>query len=107
MSAFIIEEFKKYKVFLYGSKVADNADYAIQIKLPSGIAYLKFCSGRLKKHSFKKIGKKYRFTAYYKAEKYPHFIDLFRNEKPLFFYFHFDSKSTYITTSDEPVGENE
>ena len=107
MSQFIIEEFKKYKVFLYGSKVNDNAEYAIQIKIPSGSAYLKFCKGKLKKHTARKKGDKYVFHTYFSADKYPAFIDLFRNEKPLFFYFHLKTKACYITTTDEPVGEGE
>jgi len=107
MSLFVIEEFKKYKVFLYGSKVNDNAEFAIQIKIPSGRAYLKFCNGQLKDHSFKKVGDSYTFHTYYSVDKYPAFIDLFRNEKPLYFYFNLESNATYITTEDEPVGEAE
>jgi len=107
MSEFIIEEFKKYKVFLYGSKVTDNAVNTIQLHLPSGTAHLKFCTGRLKKHRFTKVGKKYNFQVYYAADRYPTFIDLIRNEKPLYFYFNLENATSYITTSDEPVGEGE
>ena len=107
MNQFIIEEFKTYKVFLYGSKVNDNAEYALQITLPVGRAYIKFCKGKLKKHSYKLVGDSYTFHTYYSVDKYPVFIDLFRNEKPLYFYFNLKTKTSYITTEQEPVGEAE
>jgi len=34
-------------------------------------------------------------------------VDLLRNEKPIRFFFRDDNMASYLTTSDEPVGEGE
>lgn len=108
-SSFIIEEFSFYKVFLYGRNVfGEPTDYGIHIKVPSGLAVMKFTRDyTLKNACVKQPNGTYEFQIFLRVEKYPAFIDILRNEKPLFFYYNFDSDQCYITTSDEPVGEGE
>jgi len=104
---FIIEEFKKYKVFLNSGSGASSYDYAIHLPLESGKAIFKFKSGRLKKNKCTKKGKATLYEMYCSSDKYLAYVDLLRNEKPLFFYHNLLDNTSYITTSDEPVGENE
>lgn len=106
-STFIIEQFKKYKVFLYGGGTAQLSSSVIHLILPSGKAVLRFREGRLKKNKATVKGKKSLYEVYLKADRYMAFIDLLRNEKPLYFFYDFTENIAYITTSDEPVGENE
>lgn len=105
---FIIEEFFYYKVFLYGRTAAgEKTDYSIQLNLPSGKAILRFTRDFAQENTYEKIGDEYKFYVYLRAEKYPAFIDILRYEKPLFFFYNFQSNESYMTTSDEPVGEEE
>jgi len=104
---FLIEQFKKYKVFLYTGGVAGLSTSVIHLTLPSGKAILRFKDGRLKKNKSTKKGKKMLFEIYIKSEHYPNFIDILRNEKPLYFFYDYNENLSYITTSDEPVGEGE
>lgn len=106
-SNFIIEQFKQYKIFLYGGGGASISKAVIHLKLPSGKAVIRFKDGRLKKNSATKKGKKSLYEIYVAADRYPHFVDLLRNEKPLYFFYDFNENISYITTSDEPVGEGE
>ena len=98
---FIIEQFKVYKVFLSGERAS------LHLKLPSGKAILRFAKGRAKKNKFTVAGKKTLYEINMPLEAYPSHIDLLRNEKPLYFFFSEVDCSSYITTSDEPVGEGE
>lgn len=106
-SDFIIEQFKKYKIFLYGGGSASLSTAVIHISLKSGKAIFRFKSGRLKKNACTKKGKSTTYEIYIASERYPHFVDLLRNEKPLYFFYDMNENISYITTSDEPVGEGE
>jgi len=105
---FIIEQFKKYKVFLYAGGPAALSSAVINLEIPSGKAIFRFKdSARLKKNRVTKNGKKFLFEVYLKSDRYLGFIDLLRNEKPLYFFYDLSENVSYITTSDEPVGEGE
>lgn len=108
MANFIIEEFTFYKVSLFGRDVkGPKTDFGIQFNIPSGHVVLRFTRDLTQENKvIEKVGKKH-FFVYLRAEKYPAFIDIMRNEKPLFFFYDFDNNQAYITTSDEPVGEGE
>lgn len=106
-SNFIIEQFKKYKVFLYTGGSASLSRAVIHLTLPSGKAIIRFKDGRLKRNSMTKQGKSTLYEVYVSADRYLQFIDLLRNEKPLYFFYSIDENISYITTSDEPVGEGE
>lgn len=106
MSNFMIEEFSKYKVFLYAMDEEHAAvEAAIHIPLADGLAILRFCRGELDVNTAKKSHGKDLYEVHFRAERYSHFIDLLRHEQPMFFAFNYDTTKAYITTSDEPVGE--
>ena len=107
MTNFLIEEFKFYKVFLYSNKSEDSADCSIHIKLKSGMANLKFYEGNVPDNFVVNKGSFHDFHVNISLTKYPYFIDILRNEKPLFFYYDYNDNESYITTSEEPVGEEE
>ncbi len=98
---FQIEEFKTYKVFLF------RDSYSIHITLKSGKAIFRFVTGRLENNKVTDAGNHRLYEVYQPKDSYAAFIDILRNEKPLFFFFSDIDHSAYITTSDEPVGEGE
>jgi hypothetical protein len=105
MEDYIIEEFKVYKVFLLSG--IEN-DASIHIKIPSGIAVIRFLHDKLPDNKVvtKDDGSKI-FKIHAPAVNYPFYIDIMRNEGPLFFFYDFKENVSYITTTDEPVGEGE
>ncbi len=106
MSNFHIEEFTNYKVFLYGFSDEDNAvEASIHFKLSNAMGILKFCKGEVPGNYVEMKGNNKVLNLHFRANRYPHFIDILRNEKPLFFYYNKDTNVGFITTSDEPVGE--
>lgn len=108
MSNFIIEEFNFYKVSLYGRKAkGEQTDQAIYLNIPSGKVCLYFCHNFMKDNRVEELGEKKIFHIYLRADKYAAWIDILRNESPLFFFYDFERDLCYITTSDEPVGEGE
>jgi len=105
MSNFVIEEFKVYKVFLVSGNVNEAS---IHIKLPSGVAVIRFLHGKLPSNEVvTKDESKKLYKVHASANNYPFYIDIIRNEGPLFFFYDFDDNLSYITTSEEPVGEGE
>ena len=106
---FIIEEFSFYKVFLYGrNHMGEKTDYGIQFTIDSGKVVMRFTRDYTKGNSTQKHADgTYTFYCHFRVEKYHAFIDILRNEKPLYFFYNFDSNQCYVTTSDEPVGEGE
>lgn len=108
MANFIIEEFKSYKVTLYSNPSPEHEQYAIHLRVPSGEAILKFMPGSFGKNTFTEtVNNHSKYVMYFDAARFPAFIDILRNEKPLYFYFNTNDYQGYITTSDEPVGEGE
>ncbi|MBT8189207.1 MAG: hypothetical protein HKN67_09645 [Saprospiraceae bacterium] len=107
MSNFIIEEFSFYKIFIYNNQSEKNADASIQIKLDSGMAYIHFMRNSLPPNHVEDKGQLKNFHVYVSYDKFPDYVDIMRYEKPMFFYYNEDDQRSYITTSDEPVGEEE
>ncbi len=107
MSNFIIEEFTTYKIFLYNNISEQNANCGIQIKLNSGIAYLHFMRSNLPNNQIISKGNFNDYHCYVSLDKFAHYVDILRNEKPLYFYYKHNDNLSYVTTSDEPVGEEE
>ena len=105
MENYLIEEFKTYKVFLLSG--IEN-DASIHIKIPSGVAVIRFVHGKPPANEMmtKDNGTKI-FKVNVAAANYPFYIDILRNEGPLFFFYDHDANVSYITTTDEPVGEGE
>lgn len=108
MDNFIIEEFTHYKVSLFGRNTqGEKTDYGIQFKIASGRVVLRFSRDLNKANEVLDYNGSKVFVVYLRVEKYPAFIDIMRNEGPLFFYYNLDSNQSYITTTNEPVGEGE
>jgi hypothetical protein len=106
MDNFHIEEFKNYKVFLYGFTDEDNAiEASIHIKLSNAMGILKFCKGTVPKNYSEMQGTRKVLNLHFRANRYMQFIDILRYERPLFFYYNKETNVGFITTSDEPVGE--
>jgi hypothetical protein len=104
---FLIEEFENYKVLLFSHNTKPNIHKSIELDVSEGKAILRFVSGELPENSTEKLGSKTIFYVYYENEMYKDVIDILRNEKPLYFYYNNVNHESYITTEDEPVGENE
>ena len=107
MSNFIIEEFEEYKVILFSHNTQETIQYSVELELPDGKGILRFVTGDLPINTMEKIGSKNIYYVYYHADNYPAMIDILRNEKPLYFYYNHDNHESYVTTSNEPVGEAE
>jgi len=106
--AYIIEEFKNYKVSLFSRAAeGEKTDYGIQFRIPSGRVVLRFTRNLEQDNVVLEKNNLKVFLIYLRVEKYPSFIDIMRNEGPLFFYYDDETNEAYITTSDEPVGEGE
>lgn len=106
MENIIIEEFTHYKVLLYGQGAKDKADFGIMMKIPSGVVHLRFLKGDLPENRMEEKRNKV-FFVYHRSDQYAAFIDIFRNEEPLFFFYNMSTNLSYITSTDEPVGEEE
>jgi len=105
---YIIEEFKHYKVSLFGrAAMGEKTDYGIQFRIPSGRVVLRFTRDFSKENEVEQRGDLKMFFIYLRAEKYAAFIDIMRNEGPLYFYYNSETNEAYVTTTDEPVGEGE
>ncbi len=48
-----------------------------------------------------------RVNLRYSISEYDHFLDLLRNEKPVYFFYNETTKVGYIRTGQEPIGEAE
>jgi len=104
MNDYVKEEFKTYKVFILSG--IDN-DFAIHIRLPSGIAVIRFMSKSMKNSMESQDNGKKIFKVYAPKENFSAYVDILRNESPLFFFYDLDDNVSYITTTEEPVGEGE
>ena len=100
-----------YLVFAYGGPGGNSgADAAISLGIPNAFAFLRFYpeatppppNSKASHASGKPI-----FYVSYRYTQLPNVLDLLRNEKPIKFFFRDDNLASYITTSDEPVGEGE
>ena len=100
-----------YLVFAYGGPGGNSgADASISLGIPNAFAFLQFYpeatslppNSKATHASGKPI-----FYVSYRYAQLPNVLDLLRNEKPIKFLFRDDNLTSYITTSDEPVGEGE
>jgi hypothetical protein len=108
MDNFIIEEVLHYKVLLYSrNSGGEKTDYGIQFRIPSGKAILRFTRDYELQNRVETHGESHVYHVYIRSEKYPSYIDILRYEKPIFFYYDMTNNLSYITTGDEPVGEEE
>ena len=100
-----------YLVYVYGGPDG-NAGVATSINLgiPNASAYLEFYPDGKPlppNHITIDSGGKPIFYVSYRYEQLANVIDLFRNEKPIKFFFRDDNMAAYVTTAAEPIGEGE
>ncbi len=100
-----------YLVFAYGGPNGnDGADATISLGIPNAFAFLKFYPESVALPANSKgthMSGKPIFYVNYRYAQFQNVLDLLRNEKPIKFFFRDDTMASYITTSDEPVGEGE
>ncbi len=100
-----------YKVFTYGGPNGNNgADATISLGIPDGWAFLRFYpegSALPANSKTTHVSGKPIYYVSYRYSQLGNAIDLLRNEKPIKFFFRDDTMAAYLTTSTEPVGEEE
>jgi hypothetical protein len=100
-----------YKVFCYGGPAGNSgADAAISLGIPNAYCFLRFYpEGATLPPNAKEthISGQPLFYVSYRYAQLANVVDLLRNERPIQFFFRDDTLASYITTSDEPVGEGE
>jgi hypothetical protein len=104
-------EVSTYKVFAYGGPEGNRgSDATISLGIPDGWAFLRYYpDGTALPPNSKTthISGKPIYYASYRYSQLGNTIDLLRNEKPIWFFFRDDTMAAYLTTSSEPVGEEE
>ncbi|MBV5304720.1 MAG: hypothetical protein JZU70_11075 [Chlorobium sp.] len=100
-----------YLVFAYGGPGGNaGAEATVSLGIPDAFAFLRFFPDSIPLPANSKtthVSGKPMFYVSYKYAQLANVIDLLRNEKPIRFFFADDTKASYLTTSDEPVGEGE
>lgn len=100
-----------YLVFAYGGPNGNSgADATISLGIPNAFAFLRFYPEGTPLPPNSKathVSGKPMYYVSYRYAQLPNVLDLLRNEKPIKFFFRDDNLASYITTSDEPVGEGE
>ena len=100
-----------YLVFSYGGPAGNaGADATISLGIPNAFAFLSFYpEGTALPPNAKEthISGRPLFYVSYRYAQLANVVDLLRNEKPIRFFFRDDTMVSYVTTSDEPVGEGE
>jgi hypothetical protein len=100
-----------YLVFSYGGPGGNSgADAAISLGIHDAFAFLRFFPEGSPLPPNSKATHSSGQPIFYVSYRYAQFenvVDLLRNEKPIRFFFRDETLISYITTSDEPVGEGE
>ena len=102
---------KSYKLTLYKQHKTDNIPFDHFIRLEGSKdekVYIYFVKPGFEDES-NTVHESFDFAKIFVEEsQYPDFVDLLRNEKPVYMYLNNTNPNLfYITTSDEPVGEEE
>jgi hypothetical protein len=104
-------EVSRYTVFAYGGPAGNGGmDALISLSIPNAFASLRFYpeGTPLPPNSVTThISGVPMFSVSYRYAQFANVLDLLRNEKPISFFFRDDNLGSYITTSNEPVGEGE
>lgn len=79
----------------------------IYLKGDFGLAFLYFVPesetlGTNRKRSGRNV-----FDVFYRMSTWSQYVDLLRNEKPVYFYYYDSNNTAVIKTSEEPIGEEE
>ena len=116
-SSFIVERSRKMpnmifeQVTEYKASICSGSDKEANIVLLTANSniYLYFYKEgvQLRENRSSIHGGRQHVYLYFHYNHYPNMIDLLRNEKPINVFYRDDFKLGYLTTSMEPVGENE
>ncbi|MEW6733457.1 MAG: hypothetical protein AB1489_19170 [Acidobacteriota bacterium] len=101
-----------YLVFAYGGPDGNaGVDASISLGIGNAFAFLNFYpEGSLLPPNSKSIHGPTGYPIFYVRYRYAQFaniVDLLRNENPIKFFFNDTNLASYLTTSQEPVGEGE
>ncbi len=105
-NSFIIEEFQDFKVLIFSHNTSENIKYSIEIPLGSGRAILRFVDGEIPDNTSEMLGGKTIYYVYFSSNQYRAMYDLLLFEEPLFFYYNVDNHESYITSTEEHIGEH-
>jgi hypothetical protein len=100
-----------YQVLAYGGPGGnDGAEAAISLGIPEAYAFLSFYPDGVPLPPNSRqmhVSGKPMFNVSYRAAHFGTIVDLLRYERPIRFFFRDDNLASYLTTADEPVGEEE
>jgi hypothetical protein len=101
-------EVATYKVFAYAGPIGNaGVEASISLGIADGFAFLNFFpEGMPLPPNRKSLPGPFFYVSYRSAQLGP-ILDLLRNEKPVRFFFRDETLVAYLTTADEPVGEEE
>lgn len=109
--AMLFVEVSTYRVYAYGGPNGNGgADATVSLGIPEGWAFLRFYPDGAGLPANSKVAHVSGKPIYYVSYRYSQLanvVDLLRNEKPIRFFFRDDNMAAYLTTADEPVGEEE
>jgi hypothetical protein len=109
--AMVLLDISTYLVFAYGGPTGNSgARASIALGIPNANAFLTFYPDSTPipaNSAAPDFSGKLMYYVNYPYSQYMAVIDLLRNEKPVKLFFRDDNLAAYITTSKEPVGENE
>jgi hypothetical protein len=102
----------KYHVAAFsGAHGNQNVSCAISLSLPNAYGLLRFFAhgATIPKNSIATdpVSGKTVYTVNFPDSRYPGVIDLLRNETPITLFFRDDTFFAYLSTDNEPIGEEE
>jgi hypothetical protein len=107
MPNMIFEEVTQYRASIFAGKGEQKA-FVLLLTANSNIYINFYTEGtQLPENQSPIIQGRQHVYLHVHYNDYPNMIDLLRNEKPINFFYRDDAKFGYLTTSMEPVGENE
>ena len=103
----ITNEVQSYTLSISDPSRQTNWKSWIALKGPFGTAFLYFVPEGGDRRPNKKRAGANAFDVDYWMHSWPHFVDMLRNEKPVYFLYDDSSNRAEIATNWEPVGEAE
>lgn len=107
MTTMIFEEVTQYIARIYMG--IEDQEAQILLTTANSSIYITFCKEgvQLPENRSPIVQGRQHVYVYCHYSAYPNMIDLLRNEEPINVFYRDDFKLGYLTTSTEPVGENE
>ncbi len=96
-----------YTLKINSPNVHTNYKNVIYLRGAFGLAFLYFVPDGGALGTNRKRSGRNLFDVYYWMSSWSQCVDMLRNEKPVYFSYNDSNNTAVITTSDEPVGEEE